>query len=183
MPKDMSCCWKHPCLVKETTHAKLSRLKTGKTWYDASENVEAQVNLELDGASKALLEARLIDAFGRVISTQQIEAATDGDFAFTRLPLANAGNGFVRVEVCAYVDGCEHSREWTAVTLPKMMRQQAEDDFGVPGLASDGTATRSFDQLHEIAMRELGQNVGLFCGRWIHLDRETECLRPDTSNG
>ncbi len=154
-------CWK-TLLVKETTHAKLSRLKTGKTWYDASENVEAQVNLELDGASKALLEARLIDAFGRVISTQQIEAATDGDFAFTRLPLANAGNGFVRVEVCAYVDGCEHSREWTAVTLPKMMRQQAEDDFGVlawrpmnchPQLSTSYTN----------AMRELGQNVD-FCG-------------------
>jgi hypothetical protein len=110
---------------------RISALETASESYRIGEPAQATLRCAADASVDAVVEARLIDAFGRVVGRQSISRRLSrGESRFTLAlrparPLTVLHRIFARI----LVGGKEQDSRWVAVTWPKVGPARAVADF------------------------------------------------------
>ncbi|MHB8996119.1 MAG: beta-galactosidase [Armatimonadota bacterium] len=130
---------------------KISEMGLDKETYRANETVKVTLKLQPQSACSARVEARLIDAFGRVIASNDLSrkySARPQQEALTlklSQPLCVQHKLFVRV----LVEGSEQDSRWLPVRVPEMGPKLAAQDFVA--------TTWGAGMLHPAVMEYLGE--------------------------
>ncbi len=111
--------------------AALTYLRADRSTYPAGGTVGLKVGHSANAVVDVVVEGRLIDALGRVLSQQRVsrgpaQGYTDVSLALPlRRPLTVHHKAFVRL----LVDGKEQDSRWVAVLVPEVGPRQAAEEF------------------------------------------------------
>jgi len=145
-------------VVPQSAH--IAALTADRDWYEPDDEAGLTLDLQAPQPIDVTAEARLIDAFGRVVSmvaeSRQLPAG-DTQVRLTlpvRSPLCVHHKAFVRIAA----DGREQDSNWLTVLVPGVGPQQAAEDF-VAAPWSPGMSHPVIMQAYADRTRELGLNA------------------------
>jgi hypothetical protein len=158
--------------LQRPQQVRLVDLKTDHAFYAPDVPVRLQAMLASPQPVDATIEARLIDAFGRVVSeTRQAQRLIAGEQELgLSLPLRSPLCVFHRAVVRVIVASREQDSRWVPVSVPAMGPRMAADDFLVMPWSPSATHPAIFAQ-YAARLRELGIN-GAFAAEPYLLDEQ-----------
>ena len=159
---------------------RITTIKTDRDRYSPNAIAKLAVTLSSPQPAKAAIEARLIDAFGRIVAeaTQNVQLTTGDSQMTVALPIRSPLSVLHRAMVRAVCDGREQDSAWVDVLVPAVGPRVASADFlattWAPGMTHPVVLAEFGERTRQLGLNsEFGSNLyamserGLPCGGYI----------------